>query len=197
MSDQTSIAQENHRMSQEIIELRDILKSKDDALDDLNRDLEHVTQDKQDYEQLSQELSNKIQKMKHGETTLQDELQAKENMLQSNYDKLNNYEYTNGELQKQLKKTELKLRQIQTTKLKDAQRSIKQKDQEIAELQKKLQLVINDRGSLDRGARRGLNQSKSTKNNLPDYGRLSSGIKPTLNNNMARNSSAVVNEVEE
>lgn len=48
--------------------------------------------------------------MKHGETSLQDEIQAKENMLQSNYDKLNNYEYTNSQLQKELKKTELKLR---------------------------------------------------------------------------------------
>jgi len=38
--------------------------------------------------------------MKHGESSLQDEIQAKENMLQSNYDKLNNYEYTNAELQK-------------------------------------------------------------------------------------------------
>lgn len=79
-------------------------------------------------------------------------------MLQSNYDKLNNYEYTNAELQKQLKKTELKLRQIQYTKLKDAQRQIKQKDQQIAELQKKLQYMVNDRGSsLEQAGRRGLN----------------------------------------
>lgn len=118
-------------------------------------------------------------------------------MLQSNYDKLNNYEYTNAELQKQLKKTELKLRQIQYTKLKDAQRQIKQKDQQIAELQKKLQYMVNDRGSsLEQAGRRGLNQSKSTKNNLPDYGRLSSGIRPQLDNGV-RKASAVVREVDE
>jgi len=43
-----------------VIDLKDVLKNKEDTIDELNRELDTVAQDKADYEQLCQDLNDKM-----------------------------------------------------------------------------------------------------------------------------------------
>ena len=105
----------------------------------LKEELAKVRTDKNDFEQICQNLNDKIRQYVNREQRLEKAVQQKDDLIHKQRGELEEQEMVIQGQATDLKKCQLRLRQINTTKVKDMQKRVKEKDQVIDDLNQKLQ----------------------------------------------------------
>lgn len=120
-------------------QLEEASRQNQELKDQVNREIS----DKKDFEALCIDFQSQNKKMIESNKKLEQELNKKEFSMS---DKTREVDFLNASLTEQktkLKKTDLKLRQVQFTQVKDLQRLVQQKDIQIKELHQKIESFLN------------------------------------------------------
>ena len=126
-----------------IRDLREQTHDLSEQVEKLKADAATERADRRDYERLSQDLNNKLKAARDEYHNLKSEAAKKDYEWHDALEQAHNLEQEVRELRSKMKKSDLRMLQLQTTKVRDMQRDIRNKDETISELKKKLQDIIH------------------------------------------------------
>lgn len=126
-----------------INDLRGQMHGLSEQVRQLKDDAAAERQDRRDYERLSQDLNNKLKAARDECQNVKAEAAKKEFEWHDALEQAHVLEQEVRELRSKMKKSDLRMLQLQTTKVRDMQRDIRSKDETISDLKKKLQDIIH------------------------------------------------------